>query len=113
MLLDNCLNCTQLTHDRKLEQHVVLLGRIIIHKADWLESKPRICDQLLCNELRGITGANDQGGTAGIGTAPPRVFDSDCSGKESGQSDGGCTNKRVNEDHREGNSADSYLACGQ
>src|SRR5439155_14746911 len=62
VLFDDRLNGTESPHDGELEEHVILLHRIVVNEADRLETKMRVGDQLLRDELRGVACADNQSG---------------------------------------------------
>jgi hypothetical protein len=59
VLFDKSLNGAERAHDGQFQQHVVLLGRIIVDEADGFEPEKRVGDELLCDEFARVTRAND------------------------------------------------------
>src|SRR3954467_7315975 len=87
----------------------MVLGRIIVDEADRLETQPRGGDQLLGNELGGVTGADDQGGAPGVTATPAWILEPDCPGEQPRKRHGGGRQKRVDEHHRERDPVGGYV----
>jgi hypothetical protein len=90
-----------------------MLCRVRINESDWLEPKLRRSEQLLHDELSGVTCTGNENSLAGVVLSAPHVALTTDADHETGEGDERSRQESVDEDNRERNAGRRQASQGQ